>query len=266
MKPPYELNPAVCQSGNIYADLASFYDQFCAEVDYVEQCAFAERAFALFSDNVQKDYLDLACGTGQHLQQMIERHFLSSGLDNSVAMLAQAAERCPSAHLQLCDLAAFEQVEAFDLVTCFLYSIHYSHPTSALIETVRRAWRALKPGGIFIFNAVDARGIRNDSGITTQLADADAQLSFQSRWHYRGEGDVLDLRLAINRETSSGNEQWSDHHIMTAVTFPQLLGLLESAGFEVTMLEHDYSVMNKWDGESFNAIFIACKSDLLPSA
>ena len=112
------------QTGNIYTDLSSYYDQFCAEVDYAQQCAFAERAFVLFATSGARNYLDLACGTGRHLQLMLAYGFVQNGLDNSAFMLAKAAERCPAAQLLLCDLAAFEQVEAFDLVTCFLYSIH----------------------------------------------------------------------------------------------------------------------------------------------
>ena len=261
MKAPHDLNSRDTRTGNIYTDLSGYYDQFCAEVDYAQQCAFAERAFMLFAMSGERSYLDLACGTGQHLQLMTERGFVPSGLDNSAFMLARTAERCPSAQLLLCDLAAFGQIAAYDLVTCFLYSIHYSHPLTALTETLRRTWQALKPGGIFIFNAVDARGIRNDNGITTQLTVRDARISFQSSWHYRGEGEVLDLQLSIKRESSAGNEHWNDHHTMTALTLPQLQTMLENIGFEVTMLEHDYNVMSAWDGESFNAIVVACKPE-----
>src|SRR5690606_41848706 len=113
------------------------------------------------------------------------------------AVLAPAAARCPSAPLLWCALAAFEQVAAFDLISCFLYSIHYSHPPAALAETLRRAHRALKPGGVLIFNAVDCRGIRNDSGVITRVTTTAGELRFQSGWHYRGKGDLLDLHLAI---------------------------------------------------------------------
>jgi SAM-dependent methyltransferase len=150
-------------------------------------------------------------------------------------------------------------VNIFDLITCFLYSIHYSYPISALVETLQRTWQALKPGGVFIFNAVDARGIRNDNGTTTQLRTDAAQLSFQSSWHYRGAGELLDLTLSITRQSSTGVERWSDHHTMTALTLPELQTMLEDIGFQVTMFEHDYAVMSNWDGASFNAILVACK-------
>lgn len=55
---------------NLYADLSVYYDRFCAEVDYAEQCAFANRAFGCFATSGGRDFLDLACGTGPHLRHM----------------------------------------------------------------------------------------------------------------------------------------------------------------------------------------------------
>lgn len=245
--------------GNLYADLAGYYDQFCSEVNYTEQCDFAVRAFECFASSGGRDYLDLACGTGKHLLLMQERGFAASGLDNSADMLRQAAVRCPDARLLLCDLAAFDQREEFSLITCFLYSLHYSHPTSALAETLKRAWNALKPGAVFIFNAVDGRGIDNDRIVRTQLIDGESQLSFESGWQYAGKGDAMDLMLSITRDSAEGRQSWRDHHTMTALTLPQLSMMLESIGFEATLLEHDYQVMVPWDGESFNAIVVAAK-------
>lgn len=253
---------SVAETGNLYADLSEYYDQFCAEVDYAEQCEFAERAFACFASSGGRQYLDLACGTGQHLAHMQTRGFVASGLDNSAQMLAQAQLRCPDAQLLLCDIAAFEQVAQFDLITCFLYSIHYSHPTAALVQTLRRAWRALKPGGIFLFNAVDVAGIRNHKRVTTQLQLCDDNLRFESGWEYRGDGDVLDLFLRITKQSIVDSQSWSDHHTMTAVTFLQLREMLEEAGFHVTLLEHDYSTLQPLSEKASNAIVVATKSQI----
>ena len=244
---------------SLYADLSAYYDRFCAEVDYPEQCAFAERAHAVFAASEGRDLLDLACGTGQHLQDMLARGFRCTGLDNSAAMLQLAAGRCPGADLLLCDLAAFTHEKAFDLITCFLYSIHYSHPLLALEETLRRAFRALKPGGLLLFDAVDARGIRNDNGVVTRMDSEDATLRFQSAWHYSGEGEVLDLNLTIVRSDAAGNREWQDRHTMTALTFPQLARLLMTEGFDVQLLEHDYTTLRPWAGTGHNAIVAATR-------
>jgi SAM-dependent methyltransferase len=193
------------------------------------------------------------------MQIMQDFGFVPQGLDNSREMLALAALRCPTANLHLCDLAEFDQQDSFDLITCFLYSIHYSHPVVNLQQTLERTYAALRPGGVFLFNAVDALGIQNDAGITTNLRQDGAQLSFRSAWHYRGEGEVLDLSLEISRSIDGRIEKWQDDHVMTALTFDRLQAMLADAGFVVQMLEHDYRVMQAWDGKSFNALVVACK-------
>lgn len=246
-------------AGNLYADLSVYYDRFCAEVDYAQQCAFVARTFAALAESDGRACLDLACGTGKHLWLLQQQGFEPSGLDNSPAMLALAAQRCPGAQLQLCDLAAFEHVETFDLVTCLLYSIHYSHPVMSLRQTLQRTWQALKPGGVFIFNTVDARGIRNDNGVITHCHEDGETLAFQSAWHYGGTGEVLDLSLVITRESAGVTERWQDHHTMTALTIPELRQWLEEAGFTVNLFEHDYSRLCRWDGQGFNVIIAACK-------
>ncbi len=248
------------RTGHLYADLAGYYDQFCAEVEYEEQCAFASRAFDCFARSDGRDYLDLACGTGQHLLHMAERGFVPSGLDNSAAMLARAAARTPQAELLLCDMADLDRHAAYDLITCFLYSIHYSHPTTRLAETLRRAWHALKPGGVLLFNAVDVRGIADSRQVVSRLRDGDSELCFRSGWTYRGEGDALDLQLAISRTIAGVEEHWRDHHTMTAITLPALQRMLEDTGFETTLLAHDYRTLQAWDGTAFNAMVVACKN------
>jgi len=250
---------------SLYADLSLYYDQFCAGVDYAQQCDFAERALQCFGESGGRDYLDLACGTGPHLHFMQQKGFHCYGLDNSAQMLELAQQRCPQAQLLLSDLAAFDYDRQFDLISCFLYSLHYSHPIAALCETLRRAYQALKPGGVFIFDLVDKEGIRNSEGVVSHADCPQGALRFQSGWRYRGHGDVLDLNLSIelasnsDSDNASGKQSWSDHHVMTAITIVDVKSLLQKTGFDVTLLEHDYSRLQEWRGENFNVIVAAIR-------
>lgn len=249
---------------NLYADLSHYYDRFCTGVDYAQQCDFAERALRCFGESGGRDYLDLACGSGPHLHFMLQKGFFCSGLDNSASMLALAQQRCPQAELLLCDLAAFDYDGKYDLLSCFLYSIHYSHPLTALNETLRRAYQALKPGGVFIFDLVDKNGIRNGEGVVTHADSKEGALRFQSGWHYRGQGEVLDLNLSIELAGEAGVQRWSDHHVMTATTIMEARSLLQQIGYDVVLLEHDFSTLREWDGESFNVIVVAVRRPVAP--
>jgi SAM-dependent methyltransferase len=243
----------------LYADLAAFYDLFCAHVDYHEQSAFAHRIAAVFCASGGRDYLDLACGTGAHLLQMQKYGYQLNGLDLNPDMLRQAALKVPAARLIEADMAALDQSQAYDLISCFLYSIHYSHPVAVLQTTLQRVWQALKPGGVFVFNAVNAHGALTERPVRTELRSGAELLTFRSVWHYVGIGETLDLHLEIAYQGPDGVRQWQDHHRMTALSVPQLHSLLQACGFEVTIFEHDYSVFMPWDEHSDNVILVACR-------
>lgn len=253
------------QSGNLYSDLSACYDLFCAEVAYAEQCNFTKRVFNCFSQSAGQQYLDLACGTGAHIQIMQSLGFVASGLDNSAHMLSLAAQRCPDATFILSDMSGFSTSTRYDLISCFLYSIHYSHPQSALKQTLKQVFDALEPGGVFVFNAVDIKGVTGRHFVTTQAVDDNSLLTFVSGWSYLGHGEVMDLHLSITRENADNslveNEKqvWRDQHTMTAFEIADLSRWLQDIGFETTLLEHDYACLQPWNGKSFNVLVVACK-------
>lgn len=242
----------------LYADLSGYYDRFCLDVDYAAQADFAARVARTFGHSDGHAYLDLACGTGQHLAQMAARGFAGTGLDNSQAMLDQAALRCPDADWLCCDLAGFDTPGRFDLITCFLYSIHYSHPQAALRETLRRAFAALRPGGVLLFDVVDKAGIGTRDAVS-ELQDGDARFRFRSGWRYAGAGETLDLEVRIEREDSAGVQCWQDRHAMTAIGIAEVRATLAAAGFAVTVLERDFGSLREWDGASFNVMMVGVK-------
>lgn len=243
----------------LYADLSGYYDRFCLDVDYAAQCDFAARVARTFGHSGGQAYLDLACGTGQHLAHMAARGFAGTGLDNSQAMLDQAARRCPEADWLCCDLAAFDTPGRFDLITCFLYSIHYSHPQASLRETLRRAFAALRPGGVLLFDVVDKAGIGSRDAVS-HLQEGDARFTFRSGWRYAGQGETLDLDVTIERHDACGVQRWQDRHAMTAIGIAEVQAAMAEAGFEVTVLERDFGSLREWAGESFNVMMVGVKA------
>ncbi|HET8730662.1 MAG TPA: class I SAM-dependent methyltransferase [Moraxellaceae bacterium] len=245
----------------LYADLSGYYDRFCLEVDYAAQCAFADRVARTFGDSGGKDYLDLACGTGQLLAHMMARGYTGTGLDNSQAMLDLAARRCPEAHWLCCDLATFDTPGRFDLITCFLYSMHYAYPRPAFQETLRRAHAALRPGGVLLFDLVDKAGIGERDAVT-QHAEGDAHFTFRSGWRYAGSGDALDLQVRIEREDASGVQRWEDRHTMSAIGIAEVRLALQAIGFEATVLERDFTTLREWSGKNYNVMMVGVKPEV----
>lgn len=243
-------------SGNaLYTDLSGYYDLMCADIDYRAQSHCVQRLQQLFG-NGGKRHLDLACGTGPHVRHFIDAGFQSAGLDINQPMLDKAAQRCPEARFSLGDMCGFTVAEPQDLITCFLYSVHYSGTVERLKACIASVHAALAEGGVFCFNAVDKRRIDNDSFVSHTAEQDGARFVFRSGWGYPGEGERQALRLSIERSQGGETQVWHDEHPMVAVSFDELLGLLE-LHFEVQVLEHDYDKLLTWDGVSGNAL-LAC--------
>lgn len=245
----------------LYTDLSGYYDLMCVDIDYQAQSNAIRRLHQIFG-NGGTTHLDLACGTGPHVRHFIDAGYTSSGLDINQPMLDIAAKRCPEAHFSLQDMGTFETNEPLDLITCFLYSIHYNDGIEKLTACIASAHRALNEGGVFSFNAVDKQRINNALSAKHTAQQADAMFSFCSGWHYSGQGERQSLRLSIEKTEAGKTQVWNDEHPMVAVSFSELTALL-APYFEVHVFEHDYQTITPWDNVSGNAIFVCVKRERL---
>src|SRR5690606_15568547 len=142
----------------LYTDLSGYYDLMCADIDYPAQSHCIQRLQQIFG-NGGKTHLDLACGTGLHVRHFIDMGYQSNGLDINQPMLDIAQTRCPEAQFSLQDMSSFSINQPVDLITCFLYSIHYNAGIDKFKECIVSVHRALNTDGVFCFNAVDKHKI-----------------------------------------------------------------------------------------------------------
>lgn len=96
--------------------------------------------------------VDLGCGGGQWLERLVERGYEVCGIDVSARMIDAAKKRVPSARFIL---GSFSDVELppCDAVTSLGEPINYLGQKRAIRRTFRRVYQALRPGGMFVFDA-----------------------------------------------------------------------------------------------------------------
>jgi ubiquinone/menaquinone biosynthesis C-methylase UbiE len=241
----------------LYTDLSGYYDLMCVDIDYQTQSDYIRRLHQLFGNDGNK-YLDLACGTGPHVRHFIDFGYHSSGLDINQPMLDLARNRCPEAHFALQNMSEFSVTEPLDLITCFLYSIHYNDGIEKLKDCIASVHRALKVGGIFCFNVVDKKKINNKLFVKHTAKQDKNLFTFSSGWHYCGTGEKQYLKISIEKTTSEETQVWNDEHSMVALCFDELKQILKPY-FEVHVFEHNYEKILPYDNASGNAIFSCVK-------
>lgn len=241
----------------LYTDLSGYYDLMCVDIDYQAQSHCVRRLHQIFG-NEGNSHLDLACGTGPHVRHFIDFNYQSNGLDINQPMLDIAKTRCPEAQFFMQDMANFKIAEPVDLITCFLYSIHYNDGFEKLKQCLASVHSALNVGGVFCFNVVDKHQINNEIFVKHSATQGNDLFNFRSAWHYCGQGEKKALQLSIEKTNAEGSQQWNDEHAMVAVSFSELKKLLQPY-FEVHIFEHDYERITPWDKNSGNAIFACVK-------
>jgi len=244
-------------TNTLYTDLSGYYDLMCIEIDYQAQSNCIRRLHQIFG-NDGKTHLDLACGTGPHVRHFIDFGYQSNGLDINQPMLDIATTRCPEAQFTLQNMSEFDVTEPLDLITCFLYSIHYNDGIEKLKECIASVHRALKIDGVFCFNVVDKNKINNELFVKHTAKQDDNLFTFRSGWNYCGHGQKQSLKLSIEKTTTEETQIWNDEHSMVAFSFDELIGILEPY-FEIHVFEQDFEKIIPWDKTSGNAIFTCVK-------
>ena len=138
-----------------YDALAASYDALTVDVEYRRRADYLTRQFHRSALPVET-VLDLACGTGTMACLLAERGYRMIAVDGSEEMLTQAAWKA----------AALEQPPMFlhqsmprlhlgmevDAAISTLDALNYLTRTADLRETLRRVYRWLRPGGLFLFD------------------------------------------------------------------------------------------------------------------
>ena len=93
--------------------------------------------------------LDAGCGTGRVAAELARRGYDVVGVDSDASMLAVAREKHPSLPWRQEDLAALEDESAYDLVVAAGNVVVFVTEGTGP-EVVRRAARALRPGGLLV--------------------------------------------------------------------------------------------------------------------
>lgn len=133
-------------------DVASVYHRFYRErrgKDYASEVA---ELAGLIRERMPdaSSLLDVACGTGSHLEHFAGEFDEVAGLELSEAMLALARPRLQGIPLHQGDMRDFSLGRRFTAVTCMFSSIGYLSGSAQLDSALSCCARHLVPGGVLV--------------------------------------------------------------------------------------------------------------------
>jgi len=133
----------------MYGELAPLYDAQYHWKDYRGEVRRLEEIVHRYGRSRGVSWLDVACGTGRHLELLRPRHDCV-GVDASPQMLKVARRRLPGVPLVRGDMRTFRLGRQFDVVSCLFSAIGQLTTEAAVRRALANFARHLKPGGVMI--------------------------------------------------------------------------------------------------------------------
>ena len=234
------------RSADVYDLLYSFKDYEAEARDLV--ALIRER------DPDARSLLDVACGTGKHLELLRASFPDVAGVDLDEGLLAIARERLPDVPLTMADMRTVDLGRTFDAVTCLFSSVGYLRDAGELASAIGRMAAHLAPGGVLVVDGwvrPDAWWPGTHVQALAETADGVAATRVARTWR-EGDRSVLDMRYLI-ATADDGFAQERERHELTLFTDAEYRRAFEAASLEPEvvpspMQDRDRYVASRADG------------------
>jgi SAM-dependent methyltransferase len=214
----------------MFSRSARYYDRIYAWKDYPAEADRLREVIQRVSPQA-KSLLDVACGTGRHLE-LLRSHYQVEGVDLDPELLAIARERLPGVSLHQGDMGGFDMARRFDVVTCLFSAIGYAATLERLNTTVANFARHLNPRGVVIVEPwLFPEQYRWEEVHATFVDDPELKIARINTTGSPGPVSVLEFHYLIG--TPSGVESFTERHEVGLFTHEQYVNAFVRAGLDV---------------------------------
>jgi len=233
-----------------YHNLAVSYDRLTNDVDYGATVDFYYEI--LKREGLSpRSAVDLACGTGSVAVLLAQKELRVTAVDLSEEMLTVARQKAMTLENQplfLCqNLKDLYLPRGVDLAVCALDSLDYITDPADCAEAIRRVYKVLNPGGIFIFDVNTPEKLRAMDGQV--FLDEDDDVFCVWRGEFDGVSNICSYGMDLFQRQGESWCRSFEEHQEYAYSIEQLTGFLKDAGFTHIAVYGDRRLEAPGEGE-----------------
>ena len=215
-----------------YKALAASYDRLTNDVDYAAVVDFYNQI--LSREGLRpRTAVDLACGTGSVAIRLAEQGLQVTAVDMSEDMLTVACQKAGAMENPprfVCQkLQELRLPRGVDLAVCALDSLDYITNPADCAQAIQRIYKALNPGGIFIFDVNTPEKLRAMDGQV--FLDEDDDIYCVWRGEFDEETNICSYGMDLFQRDGACWYRSFEEHREYAYSKEQLTGYLKDAGF-----------------------------------
>jgi SAM-dependent methyltransferase len=173
--------------------------------------------------------VDLGCGGGQWLERLSREGYTVCGVDRSKSMIQAAKKRVPEGKFILGSFAEVD-LPRCDAATSLGEPINYLDGQQSIRRVFRNVFQALRPGGVFIFDAREPATGPVEPRINARLGDDWACIS---RIEEDGATNSLVRHITTFRKVRGNYRRRNELHRLKVYSKGEMIRWLREAGFRV---------------------------------
>lgn len=230
----------MARTPRMFGDLAKYYDLQYSRKDYGAEVHRLEAMARRYGRSGGTSWLDVACGTGRHLELLRRRH-ACEGVDASREMLRVARRRLPGVPLVRGDMRTFHLGREFDVVSCLFSAVAHLRTERDLAQAFANFARHTRPGGVVIVEPwiLPSRAKVGHLHLST-FQEPTVTLVRLAQSHVRGHRTIIDYRYLIG-EPGKGIRYVEEKDPGLMVDEPTLQRLMRRAGLRAHFLAQGFS-------------------------
>ena len=215
-----------------YHALAASYDRLTNDVDYNAVVDFYRQILA--REGLQpRTAVDLACGTGSVALILAADGLAVTAVDMSEEMLCEASQKAQEADLPITfvcqQLQQLHLPRAVDLAVCALDSLDYITDPTDCETAIARVYKALNPGGCFIFDVNTPEKLQAMDGQV--FLDEDDDVYCVWRGEFDEKTNICTYGMDLFQRSGALWHRSFEEHREYAYSREQLTAYLRRAGF-----------------------------------
>jgi ubiquinone/menaquinone biosynthesis C-methylase UbiE len=231
----------------MFTKTAQFYDKFYASKDYHAEVEKLNQILAPLLTPGRHTLLDVACGTGRHLEFLQESYHVE-GLDLNAELLDMARQRLPEVEFHQGDMQCFDLKRRFDVVTCLFSSIGYLKTIDRVEETCRCMAQHLNPGGVLVIEPWFPPEDWHPGGVyVTMIEEPGLKLCRMNTSLSEGRLSYFDFHYLVG--TPEGTQHFIERHELGLFELSEMRAAVESAGLAASYDAQGLTGRGLWVGK-----------------
>jgi SAM-dependent methyltransferase len=211
---------------------ANYYDQIYSFKDYKAE---SEKLLVFIHNSLRtegKDLLDVACGTGNHIN-FLKEHFTAEGLELAPEMVELASKKFPQFKFHEADMIDFDLGKQFDVVTNLFSSIGYVKTIDNLKKCISSMANHVKRGGLLIIEPwIKPEDWKPGTVHMHTVDEPELKIARVNNSQQEGNISLFDLHHLV--ATPQGVDYFVERHEMGLFETEEILNIMYDIGLEVT--------------------------------